>query len=403
MLKKVRKTVVMLRECIAMSLENIWGNKVRSFLTVLGILIGVTAVIALITTVSGVSGSLSSSFSSMGAGTLTISVTGSDLKEGLNKEDLTELTEMDVIEGLTPTVTLSARVSHGGTYDTGITVSGKNAYYFQTNEEVVTRGRALNVIDEDNMSFVCLINAEMVETFFYGVDPVGEKLYVDGVPFSIVGLFSDENTESLTSMFSGSPDILVPYTTALKMNNESLVTSLTVYLTEGMDSEIAASMIESVMDAMFSYEDDCFEVTTMSSVEDTMEEMLNMMTALLAGIASIALVVGGIGIMNMMLTSVTERTVEIGLKKALGAIPWQIQMQFLIESFLLSMIGGIAGVAIGLLLSIVLTNVMGTEFALSVGAIVLGVGFSAAVGIVFGWAPARKASKLNPIDALRSM
>jgi len=403
MLKKVRKTVVMLRECIAMSLENIWGNKVRSFLTVLGILIGVTAVIALITTVSGVSGSLSSSFSSMGAGTLTVSVTGSDLKEGLNKEDLTELTEMDVIEGLTPTVTLSARVSHGGTYDTGITVSGKNAYYFQINEDVVTRGRALNVIDEDNMSFVCLINAEMVETFFFGVDPVGEKLYVDGVPFSIVGLFSDENTESLTSMFSGSPDILVPYTTALKMNNESLVTSLTVYLTEDMDSEIAASMIESVMDAMFSYEDDCFEVTTMSSVEDTMEEMLNMMTALLAGIASIALVVGGIGIMNMMLTSVTERTVEIGLKKALGAIPWQIQMQFLIESFLLSMIGGIAGVAIGLLLSIVLTNVMGTEFVLSVGAIVLGVGFSAAVGIVFGWAPARKASKLNPIDALRSI
>ena len=134
-----------------------------------------------------------------------------------------------------------------------------------------------------------------------------------------------------------------------------------------------------------------------------MEEMLNMMTALLAGIASIALVVGGIGIMNMMLTSVTERTTEIGLKKALGAIPWQIQVQFLIESFLLSMIGGIAGVALGLLLSIVLTNMMGTEFVLSMGAIILGVGFSAAVGIIFGWAPARKASKLNPIDALRSV
>lgn len=107
--------------------------------------------------------------------------------------------------------------------------------------------------------------------------------------------------------------------------------------------------------------------------------------------------------MNMMLTSVTERTTEIGLKKALGAIPWQIQVQFLIESFLLSIIGGIAGVALGLLLSIILTNVMGTEFVVSVGAIVLGVGFSAAVGIIFGWAPARKASKLNPIDALRSM
>ena len=403
MLKQVRKTIIMLRECVTMSLENILGNKVRSFLTVLGILIGVTAVITLITTVSGVSGSLTSSFSSMGAGTLMVSVSGSDLKSGMTTQDLTELTDMAIIEGLTPTVSLSSRVSHGGTYDTSISVSGKNAYYFQTNDDVVTRGRALNIVDEDNMSFVCLINADMVETFFYGVDPVGENLYIDGIPFSVVGLFTDEATESISSMFSGSPDILVPYTTALKMNNESIVTSFTVYLADGTDSDDAATQIESVMDAMFSYEDDCFEITTMSSVEDTMEEMLNMMTALLAGIASIALVVGGIGIMNMMLTSVTERTTEIGLKKALGAIPWQIQVQFLIESFLLSMIGGIAGVALGLLLSIVLTNMMGTEFVLSMGAIILGVGFSAAVGIIFGWAPARKASKLNPIDALRSV
>ena len=403
MLKQVRKTIVMLRECVTMSLENIWGNKVRSFLTVLGILIGVTAVITLITTVSGVSGSLTSSFSSMGAGTLMVSVSGSDLKSGMTTQDLIELTDMTIIEGLTPTVSLSSRVSRGGTYETSISVSGKNAYYFQTNDDVVTRGRALNIVDEDNMFFVCLINADMVETFFYGVDPVGENLYIDGIPFSVVGLFTDEATESISSMFSGSPDILVPYTTALKMNNESLVTSFTVYLADGTDSDDAATQIESVMDAMFSYEDDCFEITTMSSVEDTMEEMLNMMTALLAGIASIALVVGGIGIMNMMLTSVTERTTEIGLKKALGAIPWQIQVQFLIESFLLSMIGGIAGVALGLLLSIVLTNMMGTEFVLSMGAIILGVGFSAAVGIIFGWAPARKASKLNPIDALRSV
>lgn len=403
MRKQIRRSLVMLRECVTMSLENIWGNKVRSFLTVLGILIGVTAVIALITTVSGVSGSLTSSFSSMGAGTLTVSVSGSDLKSGLTETDLSELTDMDIIEGLTPTVSLSSRVSHGGTYEKNTRISGKNAYYFQTNAGVVTRGRALNIVDEKNMSFVCLINAEMVETFFYGVNPVGQSLYIDGIPFSVVGLFSDEETESISNMFSGSPKILIPYTTALKMNNESLVTSFTVYLAEGVDSDVAADRIESVMDAMFSYEDDCFTITTMSSVESTMEEMLNMMTALLAGIASIALVVGGIGIMNMMLTSVTERTMEIGLKKALGAIPWQIQVQFLMESFLLSMIGGLAGVALGLLLSIVLANIMGTKFVLSMGAIILGVGFSAAVGILFGWAPARKASRLNPIDALRSV
>ncbi len=402
MLKRVGKTMVMLRECVAMSLENIRGNKARSFLTVLGILIGVAAVIALITTVNGVSGSLSSSFSAMGAGTLTVSVTGSDLKEGLEEEDLEALTALPSVAGLTPTVTLNARVARGGDYESGVTVSGKNSYYFRTND-VVTRGRALNVIDENNRSFVCLINAEIVENFFYGVNPIGETLYISGIPFTVVGLFSDENTESIASMFSGSPDILVPYTTALKMNNANVVTSLTVYLSDGEDSEQASNQIEAAMDAMFSYEDDCFTITAMSSVEDTMEQMLGMMTALLAGIASIALVVGGIGIMNMMLTTVTERTAEIGLKKALGAVPWQIQAQFLIESFLLSIIGGLSGVALGLLLSIVLTNMMGTQFVLSVRAIALGVGFSAAVGVIFGWAPARKASRLNPIDALRSV
>ena len=403
MLKKIRSTFIMLRECVSMSVRNICSNRVRSFLTVLGILIGVTAVIALITTISGVSGSLSSSFTSMGAGTLSVSVSGSDLKDGMTDADLNALTEMDIIDGLTPSVSLSARVSRGGSYDIGVSISGKNYYYFRINDDTVTRGRTLNTIDEENTSFVCLIDSDMVEAFFYGVDPIGETLYIDGVPFLVVGLFSGDDSASIADMMSGSADILIPYTTALKMNNESVVTSFTVYLADGIDSETAADQIETEMDAMFSYEDDCFTITTMSGVEDTMESMLSMMSALLAGIASIALVVGGIGIMNMMLTTVTERTVEIGLKKALGALPWQIQAQFLIESFLLSMIGGVAGVLLGILLSLILCRAMGTDFVISVGAIVLGVGFSAAVGILFGWAPARKASRLNPIDALRSV
>ncbi len=402
MLKKIRSVLIMLRECVSMSLSNILSNRVRSFLTILGILIGVTAVIALITTVSGVSGTLSSSFTSMGAGTLTVSVSGSDLKEGMTSEDLNTLTEMDIIDGITPGVSLSARVSHGGSYDTGVSVSGKNYYYFTTND-VVTRGRKLNIIDENNTSFVCLIDDELVKTFFYGVDPIGENIYIDGIPFLVVGLFSTEDSTSIVDMMSGSPSILIPYTTALKMNNQNVVTSFTVYLADGVDSDTAADKIETTMDAMFSFEDDCFTITTMSSIEDTMKTMLSMMSALLAGIASIALVVGGIGIMNMMLTTVTERTSEIGLKKALGAIPWQIQAQFLIESFLLSVIGGIAGVVLGILLSMILCQVLGTDFVLSVSSIILGVGFSAAVGIIFGWAPARKASRLNPIDALRSM
>ena len=137
----------MIRECVRMSLSNILANRMRSFLTVLGILIGVTAVIALITTVSGVSGSLTSSFSSMGAGTLMVSVTGSDLKSGMTADDLAELTAMDEVDGLTPSVSLSARVSRGGSYETNISVSGKNAYYFRNNENLLTRGRSLNAVD----------------------------------------------------------------------------------------------------------------------------------------------------------------------------------------------------------------------------------------------------------------
>ena len=403
MLKSIRSTFIMIGECIAMSIDNIRGNKVRSFLTLLGIMIGVTAVITLISTVSGVSGSIASSFLDMGVGTLTVNVTGSDLKSGMTPEDLKKITELEAVDGIVPTVTMNGRVSYGRTVETNISVSGKNAYYFTTNEELIVQGRPLHFIDDDNNSYVCVISQEIVDTFFFGVNPVGETIYVSGLPFTIVGWYEEDSGGGIAAIFSGSPDIMIPYTTGMKINNSNEVNSFTVYLAEGVDSESAKSTIEDLMDQIFDFEEDCFTVTSMASIEETMNTMLGMMSTLLAGIASIALIVGGIGIMNMMLTTVTERTTEIGLKKALGAIPWQIQIQFLIESFLLSLFGGLLGVIMGLILSYALCRVLGTTFVLNGGAIVLGVGFSAAVGIIFGWVPARKASRLNPIDALRSI
>ena len=321
----------------------------------------------------------------------------------MTPEDLGTITTLDSVDGLVPNVTLNGRVSYNRKTETNIRVSGKNAYYFQINPDLIIQGRPLSFIDDDNSTYACVISQNIVDTFFFGINPIGESIYISGIPFTVVGRYEEDSGGGVAAIFSGNPDILIPYTTAMKANNVREITSFTVYLADGTDSEEVASEVEDKMDVLFDFEDDCFTVTTMSSIEETMETMTNMMSSLLAGIASIALIVGGIGIMNMMLTTVTERTIEIGLKKALGAIPWQIQAQFLIESFLLSMIGGLLGAVFGVGLSMVLCNMLGTDFVLDAGAIALGVGFSAAVGIIFGWAPARKASKLNPIDALRAM
>ena len=403
MLNGIRRRTVMIRESIVMALDNIRNNKVRSFLTLLGIMIGVMAVITLITTVSGVSGTIASSFSDMGVGTLTVSVTGSDLKTGMTPEDLQVISDLENVDGVVPSISLNGRVSYGRDVQTRISVSGRNAYYFQLNNDMIIQGRALNFIDDDNSSYVCVISQEMVDEFFLGIDPVGETLYVSGLPFTIVGRYKEDSGGGVASIFLGSPDVLIPYTTAMKVNNSNEITTFTVYLTEGADSAAAKQEVEDAMDVLFDFEEDCYTVSSMDIIEETMNTMTTMLSSLLAGIASIALLVGGIGIMNMMLTTVTERTAEIGLKKALGAVPGQIQLQFLLESFLLSMIGGLLGVVFGLALSFGLCRALGTTFVLNGGAIALGVGFSAAVGIIFGWAPARKASRLNPIDALRAV
>lgn len=398
--------VSMFIESVRMSLDNIRANKLRSFLTVLGIIIGVMAVIALMTIVHAVTDTITSEFTAMGTGKLTVQAAGTPLKRGLNTDDMARLAGVDNVAQLDPKASLSATVSSASAYIEDMSISGNSEAYFQRQSELMARGRALNVLDMDGVNRVCVMDSKAASTLFDGEDPLGGHINIGGIEYRVVGLLSDEgNADVMSQAFGGNENgrIIIPYTAALKQAGQRNVTSLDVYVADTDLMDETVDEVEAVLKAAFNYRDDSYTVINMESLLDTMDTMMGMMSSVLVGIASIALLVGGIGIMNMMLVSVTERTAEIGLRKALGAQPAQIQMQFLIESIVLSLIGGLAGLVVGLTVSYAMITAMGAAFTISMDAVGLGVGFSAAVGIVFGWAPARKASALNPIDALRNV
>lgn len=399
----------MLKESLRMSWQNICGNKMRTFLTTLGIIIGVTAIIALITTVEGATNEITSQFTALGAGKVSVSVTGTPLKRGLSEEDIERLTRVDNIAGVDPSVSFTRHVAGDGTLLEDVTIEGRSAAYFSGEIDLIGSGRGLNAMDMNRHSRVCVIDSDVHTALFPNEDPIGKEIVIAGLTFTVVGMTDDESDNdvmrAMSAMSGGDSNgsIIIPYQAALRMTESNSVNSLTLYIQDSDQTDETISKVEDVLNATFNYRDNAYRVINLDSLLDTMNTMTGMMTTMLAGIASIALLVGGIGIMNMMLVSVSERTTEIGLRKALGAKPALIQAQFLIESVMLSLMGGLIGIIIGILLSILIAHLIGITFTLSTGAIVLAFTFSGSVGILFGWAPARKASRLNPIDALRSM
>lgn len=396
-----------LKQSISMSIKNIRTNKMRSFLTTLGIIIGVTAVIALITIVHGVYDSVMGQFSELGANTITVSVTGNAMKTGISDSDIENIEALKYVNGTSPSVTTTATVMYESSKNT-VTVQGRSDAYFRNTTTNLVLGRELTSLEMDGSVYTCIIDRDCAQTFFLGTNPLGQTLKLNGYTYTVVGLTddgSDDDNSSFNSFgqSSGSAGtVIIPYRNALRMTSSGNITSLEVYVSDTQYSDAVTAAVKNILSESFSNDSDSYNVTNMDSLIQSMETTENMLMAMLGGIASISLLVGGIGIMNMMLVSVSERTKEIGLRKALGAEPSRIQMQFLLESIFLSLTGGFVGVILGLIISYVASTLMSTTFEIQMSAILLGVGFSAAIGIIFGWVPARRASRLNPIDALRN-
>ena len=395
----------MFKESLKMSWKNITGNKMRSFLTTLGIMIGVTAIISLVTLMEGAINESNSQFEELGAGKLSISIPGTVLKQGITDKEMQEMAEIDNVESITPNVSTIMSVVADNKVIEDISIEGKNEVYFKSNKDSIIRGRGLSLLDISNKNNVCVIDKDLEEKAFMGKNSINEKITIKGISYTVVGVIDVSSDDPMSMMMVGSSDgtVMIPYKQAMNIADMSKITSLEVVVSDTSKTGVTESSIEGFLNQKFNDDEEAFNIINMESILDVMETMQSMMKGILVGIASISLLVGGIGIMNMMIVSVTERTIEIGLRKSLGAKPKHIQLQFIIEAVILSLIGGVIGAILGVSISLIGFNMLEITPVISTDAILLGVGFSALIGIIFGWAPAKKASELNPIDALRSL
>ncbi len=379
-----------------LALKSLAGNKMRAFLTMLGIIIGVAAVIILVSLMQGLTGEVTSLFSNLGTDVLTVTVQSRGATRQVDDEDFYEFIgdNPGLFRSFSPNVTVNGTVKHNNT-EYSPSVTGVSEEYMDVKDYELSDGRFISFADLENYQKVCVVGSYLNREV-YGGNAVGETIKVGGNKLLIVGVL-DEIDDS--SERSSDNCVYLPYTTACKIGKTE-IDSYSFRVADVDRVNICENAIDNYLYGVFN-SDDYYNIVNMEALIEQMEEMMDMMTMVLAGIAGISLLVGGIGIMNIMLVSVTERTREIGIRKSLGARRRDIMGQFVIEAGTTSAVGGVIGIVLGAVVSIILGNLIGINATPTVFAIGLSAGVSVFIGILFGYLPANKASKLNPIDALR--
>ena len=386
-----------------MALRSISSNKLRAALTMLGIIIGVMALVVLVSLVNGATSSVTDAVSGLGTSMLTVSISD-DKGMPLDLDTVNGYMEEDGI-GLVAPYTSSSVTATGDEASGEVTVYGTTPAFYDVQGMQLAMGRFLKTSDVENHTYVCVINETAATELIGYIDCVDQAISLNGVEYTIVGVLSD-NEDSLTSMMSsGSLAVYLPYTSLLRLSDSltSEVTSFYVSAPEdGTMETVEAAMTEILMER-FEDDDEAFSISSQSVLEDTMSSITSILTILLGGIAAISLVVGGIGIMNIMLVTVTERTREIGIRKAIGASRGTILSQFLMEAVVLCMLGCCLGIFLSWVILQTVTTVVSSlnmTFSLDGGVVLIAVAFCFVIGVVFGLYPANKAAKMKPIDAL---
>ncbi len=399
------------KELIILAFNSLRSNLFRTILTMLGIIIGIAAVIAIIAVGDGATQSVVDQVSGLGTNIITISgakqrsgpvMSGSS--DSLTMDDMEAIKKSNIenIDDITATVSSSKTVA-ANKLSTTSTILGVQANYLDIYGLSMKNGSFISSSQENSLSRIAVIGYTVAEDLFgEGVNPVGQKIKIDSTNYKIVGLLNEVGESSFNN-----PDesIFIPLNTAMKIAFGVDEPSSIIIL--ATDSEIVENTIANLENFMLkqhgivSSDDADFNIRSAQEMVSTLTSITGTLTMILAIIAAISLLVGGIGIMNIMMVIVTERTREIGLLKAIGATNKNILVQFLIEAIVVTLTGGFIGTAIGIFAAYLGSNALGIPFIVKTSSILISVGIATIIGIIFGYYPARKAAKLNPIDALR--